>query len=99
MTEELNRTETALLLSLGLAAQAHAGRLAAEAGYADVDTDEVRALAMHIENTLRFVIVAMRQPGPTPTPEEIAETMRIAATGAVVAVLGEPPIPTTGAPN
>ena len=93
MTDDMNRIEIALLLSLGLAAQAHAGRIAKDAGYRDVGTDEMRAIALHIEDTLSDVIIGMRAPGPVPTVEEIAELMRVVAMGAVVAILGEPPAP------
>jgi hypothetical protein len=91
MTDDMNRTEATLLLAFGLATQVHAGRVAAEAKYPPVAAADMRAIAMHIEDTLTAVIVGLREPGPMPTPEEIAETMRLVAMGAVLAILGEPP--------
>lgn len=91
MTDDMTRTEIALLLSLGTAAVAHAGRLAAELRYREVGADEMGAIGLHIEDTLTHVIVGLRVPGPGPTLDDVAELMREAAMGAVLAILGEPP--------
>lgn len=92
MTDDMNRIELTLLLTLGAAIVAHAGRITGELGYA-VGDDERRAIALKVEDVLTDVIVGMRAPGPRATLDEIAQVQHEIAMGAVVAVLGEPPAP------
>ena len=91
VTTDMTRAELALLLSLGSATVAHAGRLATEARYRDVDENERRAITMKIEDVLTDVIVGLRLPGPPPTTEDIAQIMHEVAHASLVAILGDPP--------
>ncbi len=92
---DLNRAEHTLLLSLGAAIVARAGRIAAEARYPDVTSEDLGAITIAVENFLTDIIIGLRAPGPHATLAEIAQVTQEVAMGAVVKILGEPP-PTTG---
>lgn len=96
MTDDMNRAELALLLSLGAAMVARAGRITTEARYPNATTEQISAIGRKIEDILTDIIIGMREPGPPPTLEEIAQITDEVAMGAVLAILGDPPQPPPG---
>lgn len=91
MTDDMTRAELALLVSLGAAGMARAGRITAAAEYPQVTEDQLKSIAENLEDLLTDCILMMRAEGPVPTLLDVAAMTDELAAGAVIAVLGEPP--------